>query len=66
MDDVEARLAALEARVAALEPASASTPEAGDVFWALNGLKERGGGVLYTGAVDVGEYCRDRPVHRSA
>ncbi|RAY13897.1 ArsR family transcriptional regulator [Actinomadura craniellae] len=57
-DSVAARLAALEARVAALEaapPAVPAVPEA-EVFWALEGLKERTptpGAVLFTGAVTL-------------
>ena len=62
-DDIDARLHALEDRVAALEraappPGETSPPQspadAGDVFWALNGLKARvpdPGAVLFAGAV---------------
>ncbi|MFJ5104593.1 ArsR/SmtB family transcription factor [Streptomyces sp. NPDC088554] len=63
--DLERRVAELERRLAALEeaaggaaPAAESRPSEGD-FWALQGLKEwlepagPGGGVLYTGAVQL-------------
>ena len=55
--DKESRLQALEARVAALEQrmepqAAPSAADGGDVFWALNGLRERHpepGAVLFAG-----------------
>ncbi|MGN9808217.1 ArsR/SmtB family transcription factor [Micromonospora sp. BQ11] len=63
MASVEERLSALEAQVAALTGQRAPRPVAapggdGDVYWALNGLKERlpadgTGAVLYTGTVDI-------------
>jgi hypothetical protein len=64
---IEERVAALEAQVAALtarreRPAPndrAAAPSAKDVFWALEGLKERlpdpAGAVLYTGVVEARE-----------
>lgn len=61
MTEMEQRLAALEAQVAALTEQIAGGPTpapvpADEVFWALEGLKQRlpaegGGAVLYTGAV---------------
>ncbi|WBB77250.1 helix-turn-helix domain-containing protein [Micromonospora sp. WMMD882] len=72
MASLEDRVAALEAQVAELreqvtaDPAATvpaataptTAPDADDVFWALNGLKQRlpaghPGAVLYTGAVDL-------------
>ncbi|MCX4386445.1 helix-turn-helix domain-containing protein [Micromonospora peucetia] len=71
MAEIEERLSALEAQVAALTerfgaeppPAGATTP-AGDVFWALNGLKQRipsegSGAVLYTGTVRLDDQHYD-------
>jgi hypothetical protein len=65
MTSLDDRVAALEAQVAALSARDASAvaehaaPRTGDVFWALEGLKQRlpdgAGGVLYTGAVDLME-----------
>ncbi|MFG1887534.1 ArsR/SmtB family transcription factor [Micromonospora sp. NPDC049051] len=63
MTEIEDRLCALEAQVAALTerlgpatPPAEAAPAADDVFWALDGLKQRipadgGGAVLYTGTV---------------
>jgi hypothetical protein len=71
MAEFEERLSALEAQVAALterlgaEPPPAEAPtETGDVFWALDGLKQRippdgGGAVLYTGTVRLGDQHYD-------
>ncbi len=75
LDALEARVAELEAAPAADDTPASQTASpapapaaAGDPFWALNGLKEQlpaPGGVLFTGAVDVGaghvEYQWARP-----
>ncbi|WP_422116270.1 ArsR/SmtB family transcription factor [Brachybacterium sp. UNK5269] len=75
LDALEARVAELEATsgAAAGSPSSEAAPDAapaadGDPFWALTALREQlpaPGGVLFTGAVDVGaghvEYQWARP-----
>ena len=56
-DSLADRVAALERRLDELTAAPAPAPVPDDVFWALEGLKARlgdeGGGVLFTGAVDL-------------
>lgn len=75
---LEERLASLEARLEPARPAADSTAEDfpspdPEVFWALQGLKERlgeAGGVLFTGAVSMGggryEYQWARPTEALA
>lgn len=68
LDDVPARLDAIERRLAALEDArgtgTADTAPAdggnSDTFWALDGLRARypeGGGIVYAGSVRLPEYA---------
>lgn len=60
-DDLADRMAALERRVEQLEGSRAAEgnraapPYESEVFWALEGLKERvpGGGVLFTGSIPL-------------
>lgn len=61
VDDVQTRLDRIEARLSRLESGAAEPPLAApdaERFWALNRLKElvpEPGGVLFTGAVTVGD-----------
>lgn len=59
MAALEAQVAALVARLDRPPPAAGAEPGGGDVFWVLQGLKQRlpagTGAVLYAGVVEAGE-----------